>query len=75
MGTYGRNDDRRPLREFDGPLEGGRFRAGNDVPLHRREPAHLSESSPRPIEGPVRRREHGDPNRAGERWRSSASAS
>ena len=27
MGTYGRNDDRRPLREFDGPLEGGRFRA------------------------------------------------
>lgn len=26
MGTYGRNDDRRPLREFDGPLEGGRFR-------------------------------------------------
>lgn len=27
MGIYGRNDDRRPLREFDGPLEGGRFRA------------------------------------------------
>ena len=27
MGTYGRNDDRRPLRKFDGPLEGGRFRA------------------------------------------------
>ena len=26
MGIYGRNDDRRPLREFDGPLGGGRFR-------------------------------------------------
>ena len=61
-----------PLREADSePITGH----GNDVPLNRREPAHLSESSPRPIEGPVRRREHGGPNRAGERWRSSASES
>lgn len=31
MGTYGRNDERRPLREFDGPLEGGRFRADRET--------------------------------------------
>lgn len=31
MGIYGRNDDRRPLREFDGPLEGGRFRADRET--------------------------------------------
>lgn len=79
MGIYGRNDDRAllgnltdPLREADSePITGH----GNDVPLHRREPAHLSESSPRPIEGPIQRREHGNPNRAWEIWRSSASAS
>lgn len=31
MGIYGRNDDRRPLRKFDGPLEGGRFRADRET--------------------------------------------
>lgn len=31
MGTYGRNDERRPLRKFDGPLEGGRFRADRET--------------------------------------------
>lgn len=31
MGTYGKNDDRRPLRKFDGPLEGGRFRADRET--------------------------------------------
>lgn len=35
MGTYGRNDDRRPLREFDGPLEGGRFRADHGTQQQR----------------------------------------
>lgn len=61
-----------PLREADSePITGH----GNNAPPHRSEPMHPDESLPRPIEGPVRRREHGNPNRAGERWRSSASES
>ncbi len=60
-----------PLREADsGPITGH----GNDVPPHRSRPAHPDESLPS-IEGPTRCREHGNPNRAWERWRSSASAS
>ena len=35
MGIYGRNDDRRPLREFDGPLEGGGFRADHGTQQRR----------------------------------------
>lgn len=61
-----------PLREADSePIT----EHGNDVPPHRNRPARPDEGPPRPIEGPARRREHGNPNRAWERWRSSASES
>lgn len=46
MGTYGRNDDRRPLREFDGPLEGGRFRADHGT-RQRRTAAPQQTGAPR----------------------------